>query len=165
MGKKIYQKFTHALKGERKKKRNPPFFSLGAKGVAVEAERKEEGRNKGHFLMLSRRTAVLYCVAWGLFSPANLSMLQWPARLWPPSALYRATTKAWECCLFSQRAPSLLYSRLPSPAPLPLLHLHTHTDRQASLLWAPGRHVSVTECDRRQSLINHVYTAGAQNII
>lgn len=31
--------------------------------VGEEAERKEVGENKSHFLMLSRRAAVLYCVA------------------------------------------------------------------------------------------------------
>lgn len=134
-------------------------------GLRVMAERKEEGYSKSHFLMLSRRAAVLYCVAWGLFSPANLSMLQWPAWLWPPDALYRATTKAGECCLVPQCAPliALLYTTFPRLPSRSFTHSHTH--RQASLLWAPGRRVSLTERDRRQSLINHVYAVGAQNII
>ena len=57
--------------------------------------------------------------------------------------------------------PSLLYSKLRSP-PAPS---HTYTDSQSSLLWALGRRVTLTEHDRRQSLINHVSTMGAQNII
>lgn len=136
-------------------------------GLRMKAERKEEGKSKSHFLMLSRRTAVLYCVAWGLFSLANLSMLQWPAWLWPPDALYRATTKAGECCLVPQCAPliALLYTTFPRLASRSFTHTCIHTGRQASLLWAPGRCVSLTERDRRQSLINHVYAAGAQNII
>lgn len=95
------------------------FCFLGRWGMRVEAERKEEGYSKSHFLMLSRRASVLYCVAWGLFSPANLSMLQWPAWLWPPDALYRATTKAGECCLVLLCAPLIAplcttFPRLPS---------------------------------------------------
>lgn len=106
------------------------FFGVGW-GLWMKAGRKEEGASKSHFLMLSRRAAVLYCVAWGLFSPANLSMLQWPAWLWPPDALYRATTKAGECCLVPQCAPliALLYTtfpRLPSRS-----FTHLQAGRQA----------------------------------
>lgn len=147
------------------------FFWAGW-GLWVKAERKKEGESKSHFLMLSRRAAVLYCVAWGLFSLANLSMLQWPAWLWPPDALYRATTKAGECCLSPSLCPPHCSTLHYVPqTPLPLLHTLAYTQagrqarRQASLLWAPGRRVSLTERDRRQSLINHVYAAGAQNII
>lgn len=38
-------------------------FSWVGWGLWVKAERKEEGESKSHFLMLSRRAAVLYCVA------------------------------------------------------------------------------------------------------
>lgn len=155
------------------------FFSLfweqwGSRVQGTGGRRR--GLSKSHFLMLSRRAAVFYCVAWGLFSPANLNMLQWPAWLWPPDALYRATTKAGECCLLAACAPppstapppspSLLYSTLRSPgSPTAPSNWHTHTGSPDCLLWAPGQHVSLTERDRRQSLINHVYAAGAQNII
>lgn len=115
--------------------------------------------NESHFLMISRRAAVLYCVAWGLFSLANLSMLQWPAWLWPPNALYRGTTKAGECCPVARCAPLIapLYHVPQTPPPTPL-----HIRRQA------GRSTlgpNLTEYDRRQSLINHIYTAGTPNII
>lgn len=141
------------------------YIYFGSVGV-VGWGREEGGGGGSHFLMLSRRAAVLYCVAWGLFSPANLSMLHRPAWLWPPDALYRATTKAGECCIVLQLAPPpLLYSKLLSPhSPPTPPHTLAYT-RQSSLLWAPGRCVSLTERDRRQSLINHVYAAGAQNII
>ncbi len=39
-----------------------PFFGI-VWGLQMKAERKEEGESKSHFLMLSRRAAVLYCVA------------------------------------------------------------------------------------------------------
>lgn len=40
------------------------FSFFGAEwGLRMKAERKEEGESKSHFLMLSRRAAVLYCVA------------------------------------------------------------------------------------------------------
>lgn len=45
------------------KKKNISYFFGLQRGLGVEAKRKEVGENKSHFLMLSRRAAVLYCVA------------------------------------------------------------------------------------------------------
>lgn len=61
---------------------------------------------------------------------------------------------------------SLLYSKLRSPRSPPApSHTCMHTGSQSSRLWGLGRRVTLTEHDRRQSLINHVYATGAPNII
>lgn len=143
------------------------IFFLRWDGGWTEGREEGGGGSKSHFLMLSRRAAVPYCVAWGLFSLANLSMLQWPAWLWPPDALSRAYNKSWRMLPRPSVCPPHCSTLHYVPqAPRPLLHTLAYTQgRQASLLWALGRLVSLTERDRRQSLINHIYAAGAQNII
>lgn len=128
-----------------------------------EAERKRGG--VGYFLMLSRRAAVLHCVAWGLFSPANLSMLQWPAWLWPPWRIIQSHNKGWSMLLRPSVHPPPHCSTL-NYAPLPLLHTLTCTQAASPAYSGPlAACVTLTEHDRRQSLINHVYATGAQNII
>lgn len=91
-------------------------------------------------------------------SPASLALAPW--------RIIQSHNKSWRMLHRpSVCPPSLLYSKLLSPhSPPTPSHTLAYT-RQSSLLRAPGRCVSLTERDRRQSLINHVYAAGAQNII
>lgn len=92
-------------------------------------------------------------------------MLQWPAWSLAPLTHYTEQQQKLEYVASSLSAPPppLLYSKLRSPRSPPApSHTYMHTGSQSSLLWA---RVTLTEHDRRQSLINHVYATGAQDII